>query len=376
LTGETDLLLTGDAAFLSLHSAILLTICTTLLGLFNPVLSYPHGSIIHVNYPESIQDAINCAHEGDKIVVEAGTYSEQLTISTDGITLVGHNAMLVPPQTPVTNSCSGLAGPGTQAGICVEGSNIDFSTDQFDGEHVKVNTVGRHVKDTFIKGFTVTDFLGINIAVLGAQDAIVTHNTVSSSVQYGILTVGSKNSNIKHNTVISAGLPPAPYMSFFIGICMDDMSTVNIAHNDISDYVIGLCVQTPGADIHDNNVHNVCVGAFVDPGINGAKLHDNTFNGTNLLCPPQFSAGIEISGGVNTVVRSNTFVGIKNAKQAGAVIIVDDDTKGAVASGNVVKRNTFQDNDLDIYVNTTGTGNVVRGNACMLSYPATLCPNN
>jgi parallel beta-helix repeat protein len=361
------------------HLSILAAVCATLIGLINPVSSYPHGKTYHVNpcAGTPIQDTINKAHGGDKIIVEAGTYAEQLTISTDGITLIGRNAMLVPPPSPVTNTCSGLAGINatvvTQAGICVTGSDIVFSNDTFDGEHVKVELVGQRVKNTYIKGFTVTGFLGIDIAILGAQDAIVTGNTVSSGAQYGILTVGSKNSNIKHNTAITVGVAPAPFF-YFIGICMDDVSTVTIAHNDISGYVIGLCVQTAGAHIHDNNVHNVCVGAFVDPGITGAKLHDNTFSNTNPICPSSFVGGVLISGGINTVVRNNTFSGIKNAGLADAVRIVDDDTKGVVASGNDVEKNTFSNNDLDIYEQTNGTGNVVKKNACTSSFPASLCP--
>ncbi len=182
-------------------------------------------------------------------------------------------------------------------------------------------------------------FSGLNIAIIGAQDAFVSENIVSSSAQYGILTVGSKNSNIKHNMVLSAS---GPFPFYFIGICMDDVSTVTISHNEISGYFIGLCVQTAGADIHNNKVHDICVGAFVDPGINGAKLHDNEFSNTLPGCPPvpNLSSGITISGAVDTIVKSNNFSGIKNGGQAAAVVIVDDDN-GAVASGNSVIKNLF-----------------------------------
>ncbi|CZR59897.1 uncharacterized protein PAC_09791 [Phialocephala subalpina] len=354
-------------------SLILVTICTTLIGLTDPVSTYPHGSTIHVSPGQSltIQAAIDSARGGDKIVVEAGTYSEQLTISTNGITIVGHNATIVPPSIPVTNTCSDLAGPGTQAGICITGSEVVLQDlKDFDGEHLKVISVGKLVKDTTVTGFTVNGFSGLNIAVVGAQDASVSRNTVSSSAQYGILTVGSKNSNIKHNTVFST--PGFPF--YFIGICMDDVSAVTIAHNDISGYFIGLCVQTSGADIHHNVVHDVCVGAFVDPGTNGANLHDNGFSNTLPGCPPilKYSSGITISGATDTIVKKNKFSGIKNGGQAAALVILDDDT-GTVATGNDVEKNTFTDNDLDILEQTMGAGNVVKKNECTLSNPATLC---
>jgi parallel beta-helix repeat protein len=351
---------------------ILATICTVLFSLINPISAYPHSKTIHVSSGQSIQAAIDSAHGGDKIVVEAGTYAEQLTISTNEITLVGNNAIIVPPSAAATNTCSDLVGPGTQAGICVTGSNVVLQDlADFDGEHRKVISVGQHVKDTYIKGFTVNGFSGLNIAIVGAQDAIVTENSVSSGAQYGILTVGSKNSNIKHNTVLSV---QGPYPFYFIGICMDDVSVVTIAHNDISGYFIGLCVQTDGADIHDNKVHDICVGAFVDPGTKGAKLHDNEFSSILPGCPPtpQYSSGITISGGINTVVKSNKFSGIKNGGQAAGVVIIDDAT-GVVSSGNDVEKNVLTDNDLDVFEETTGKGNVFKKNQCTLSNPAALC---
>jgi len=352
---------------------ILATIYAVFFALINPLSAYPHGKTIHVSSGQSIQAAIDSAHGGDKIVVDAGTYAEQLTISTDGITLVGNNAIIVPPSAAAANTCSDLAGPSTQAGICVIGSNVVLQDlANFDGEHRKVKSVGQRVKDTYIKGFTVNGFTGLNIAVVGAQDAIVTENSVSSGTRYGILTVGSKNSNIKHNTVLAVPGPDPFKPLYFIGICMDDVSTVTIAHNDISGYFIGLCVQTDGADIYDNKVHDICVGAYVDPGINGAKLHDNEFSSILPWCPPSFSSGITISGGTNTVVKSNKFSGIKNDGQAAGVVIVDDAT-GVVASGNDVEKNVFTDNDLDVFEQTTGKGNVVKKNQCTLSNPATLC---
>jgi hypothetical protein len=50
---------------------------------------YPYRQTIYVKAHKSIQAAINKAHAGDKIVVEAGIYAEQITISKDGIELVG-----------------------------------------------------------------------------------------------------------------------------------------------------------------------------------------------------------------------------------------------------------------------------------------------
>lgn len=346
-----------------------------LILLLHTVSAYPHGKSIYVTCPNSIQSAIDSAHGGDKIVVGPGTYKEQLTISTNGITLVGHDVNIVPPDVAVTNTCSGLVGTDLQAGICIQGSGV-VSEPGNPGEHLNVKSVVTYVKDTHVRGFNVTGFTGLNIAVVGAEDTVVTGNVFSSSAQYGVLTVGSKNSHIKHNLILST--TPGPYGFYFIGICMDDKSTVTIAHNDISGYFIGLCVQTSGADIHENSVHEVCVGAYVDPGVNGAKLYDNQFSNSATAfvpCTAPFSAGVVISGATNTVLRSNKFSHIKTTegKAVGVLLIDDQSGSGAIAAGNDVERNVFSGDNFDIYQNTTGAGNVIKKNQCTSSFPSELC---
>lgn len=42
-----------------------------------------------------------------------------------------------------------------------------------------------------------------------------------------------------------------------------------------------------------------------------------------------------------------------------------------VASGNMITHNTLRGNDLDIYINTVGSGNVIEGNVC--SKPKKYC---
>jgi nitrous oxidase accessory protein NosD len=359
----------------SSRAAILVTVSMALIGLINPVSAYPKGKTFHVTEGQSIQDVIMSAKGGDKIVVEKGTYQEQLTITTDGISLVGHDATIVPPESPVTNGCSDLAGPGTQAGICVTGSDIVFNS-TFDGEHHKVISVGDYVKDVSVEGFSVQGFNGINIAVVGAKDSSIRHNTMGDGPQYGALTVGSKNTHMNHNNInFGAGVNPF----HFIGICMDDTSTVTITHNEISAYFIGLCVQTSGAILHNNNVHDCCIGAFVDPGVEGAKLHDNDITNTPAACG--FGNGIIANGATKTSVKGNKVSGIVGTElNPGVGILVQDDLTGEaptgdIASGNTVEQNTLSGNDFDTKLDSTGKGNVFKKNECHdPSMPMTLCP--
>ncbi|CRK15197.1 hypothetical protein BN1708_017356, partial [Verticillium longisporum] len=156
----------------------------------------------------------------------------------DGIRLIGDKAILRPPVTAPKkpNGCVGLAGDGTAAGICIIGPKVKL--DPFPGqEHRKVASVDKAVRDVRVEGFEVRDFQGLNIAIVGAKNTEVKHNTVVDGTAYGILTVGSVATRITGNKVSSSSL-------LFIGICMDDKSDVAVTKNTISDYGIGLCVQT------------------------------------------------------------------------------------------------------------------------------------
>lgn len=153
---------------MNIHSLALGIACAFIFGLFGPTLATKN---VHVKAPASIQAALDQAKSGDTIVVEAGTYSEQISITTNGITLLGRNAIINPPSVFVTNPCTDLAGPTTQAGICIAGSGIVYIDQPFNGEHKKVQSVATPVKNVKVSGFTVNGFSGLNIAVLGARDA-------------------------------------------------------------------------------------------------------------------------------------------------------------------------------------------------------------
>jgi nitrous oxidase accessory protein NosD len=323
----------------------------------------------YVQPGQSIQSVIDAAHSGDVIYVSAGTYAEQLTIETDGISLVGSGATLTPPATPATNTCSGLAGPNTQAGICVTGSNIVLGP--FPGsEHRKVVSVGRAVRHVSIIGFEINGFSGLNIALVGACDTKVTGNKLVDGLTYGLLSDGSINTMARGNEVSSTkGLG-------FIGMCMDDMATSHFSSNNISGYGVALCVQTPGADVHKNNVKDSCVGVFVDPGVKGAKVVHNVISSHNPACEQDgANGGIFIDGGIDTLVQRNTIQGQANGGHAAGIVIVDDTTTATiqVTSGSTITQNSLSGNDVDIFLNTTGVGNVISNNLCTSSLPAGLC---
>jgi len=185
----------------AVRTAIILA--TVFLSIINPVSAHGGKRTLKVHEGQSIQKAINKAHPGDCIVVEKGTYKEQLTITTDNIELIGYDATLSPPDKPKTNLCTDLAPSAnitTQAGICVHGYKVEFERGPV-VEHRKVRKVGRPVKGVSISGFDIRDFSGLNIAIVGGKDTRVYKNKLSNSFVYGSLTVGSKSTKIYDNIV-------------------------------------------------------------------------------------------------------------------------------------------------------------------------------
>jgi nitrous oxidase accessory protein NosD len=258
----------------------------------------------------------------------------------------------------------------------VTGSGVKLAP--FVVEHRLFLSAKKLVKDVLVTGIQVRNFSGLNIAVLAARNARVTKNTLTDGAQYGALTLGSVNTLFEGNVVTSTKL------GFSIGICMDNQAGVFVSKNHISNQFFALCVQTAGADVQYNEVTASCFGVFVDPGVKGAKIRHNRIGPTNPMCAP-FGAvsGITVDGAIKTKVLDNLVEGQKNGGKGAGISLIDDPCVGnesivclalghkAIASGNAIVRNTLRNNDLDIYVNTTGRGNLIACNKC--STPEQFC---
>jgi nitrous oxidase accessory protein NosD len=336
----------------------LATAFAVLVGQVNASLT--ERSTVTVQMGSSIQNAINKAKAGDTIIVAPGTYKEQLVITTDRITLMGGGATLSPPDSPVTNFCTGTAGPGKQAGICVKGKGVML--EDFDGEHQKVKSLGKAVQGVTITGFTITGFSGQNIAIYGGLNTKVMGTKLIDGKQYGLLSAGSDNTRASGN-VVSSTTPTLP----LIAMCMDDTDTSYYSGNNISGYNIALCVQTNSADIRQNSVRDCCIGVFVDPGVQRAQVTQNIIEGSNAACDSV--TGIFVYGADKSLISQNSIRGQRKGGRAAAIIVLDDATTQpvGVASGNTVRQNVLRDNDLDLYYSSTGKGNTVVQNVCSTS---------
>lgn len=325
-------------------------------------LAIANAKDIKVKEGSSIQEAINNAKSRDRIVVEAGRYKEQLLITKSNIELVGKNgAVLVPPESYIPNGCSDLAGPGTQAGICILGTGVTLG--EYPGYvHLQVTNVVSYVENVKVQGLEIEAFHGVGIAVVGAKKAEVRKNTVTDGLVYGILSVGSVGSLITYNTARSD--------FSYTGICLNDRSGATATQNTISGYQIGLTVLTNGADVGHNKITNVCVGINVDPGFDATRLTHNQIGPSNTRCYADFggfATGILLAAATNSEVRHNKVDGQSDGGSeyfpAAGISLFD-------ATGSQVTHNTLTNNEQDLYVLSEGP-NEIAHNKC--ATPEDLC---
>jgi len=336
-----------------------------------PVEAGGRTIVVHPN--ESIQAAIDRAAPNTSIIVDGGIHAEQLTIATDGLTLVGRDTELVPPPVADPNECSGLAGtvgpggPPTEAGICIVGRDVTFVAGQAAVDHV-----GRPVRSVRVTGFDIAGFSGPYVAVAGGRDVRVDGNRLTDPTTYRVLSAGSTGSRVTANAI--AG----PVVQGFIGVCVDDIASPLVAANDIAGQTIGVCVMTSGANVIGNRVHDGCVGIYVDPGIAATITLNHIFD-NNLCDLPgfEYGRGITMAGAQGTVVSLNVIEGHVAADGLPAIRLTDDvglgnTGTGTVATGNVIILNRMVGNTLDVKSTATGT-NRIANNRCTTSDPAGLC---
>lgn len=146
-------------------------------------------------------------------------------------------------------------------------------------------------------------------------------------------------------------------------------------------------IQTNGAEIEDNEVSDACYGAFFDPRVKDVRFRNNKIFRAQPKCAPFGASGIILDGAIGARVENNYVEGWKTDDPRTAGLVVADDPCNveplslaclaiggtAVARDNRVRGNTLRDNTLDIFVNTTGTGNEFRRNDCDSSNLKGIC---
>ena len=348
------------------------------------------GRTVVVHEGESIQEAIDDAQPGTKILVR-GHHAENVWIYKDDIELVGKKASLTMPDDPVPNPCEGYD-PETDTVfptlVCVHPLPFDevppppeVILDDIEISGLKLgnplgDTIGVYfAHDVDIERNNVTESGCSGIWLLFVDDFEVVRNRVSNSVDCGNIDIAaSTDGEVIRNRSTGGG---------FAGISLDDVSDVKVHRNRASGNCIGIVASNSPGDLPSTDV----------------RITRNTTNGNNTICypfgppgfgPPIGAAGIVVAGVTDALVYRNTANDNVSTDPAGTItpggiVISDFDTN--VSSNIVVRRNKATGNStydpflgevvpLDINVTSIGSPISVSRNHCEFSAPnADWCDN-
>ncbi|MCK0147081.1 right-handed parallel beta-helix repeat-containing protein [Arenibacter sp. F26102] len=253
------------------------------------------GKIIEVRKGSSIQNAVKEAIPGDLIRVYPGTYSENVYIDKDNISLQG----------VVING---------------EWPTLDGKKEINDAFLYSGNGI-------LIENFKIINYKGNGVMGQAGNNFIIRNNWIIDTGVYGIFPQYGKNGLIEHNV-----LSKIADAAIYVGMC----DNVDVLHNEVFDNVAGIEIENSRHCLVENNyAHNNTAGllAFVTPGLPIKTTFDvilrNNFvvnnNHENFGAPGSTVSGIPAGTGIlimaadDVVVENNIITGNNNT----GITIVD-----------------------------------------------------
>jgi hypothetical protein len=348
------------------------------------------GHTIVVHPGQSIQAAIDKAAPGSTIVVESGTYKENLAITKDHITLKSEHGLgsvlLKPPATPTLSIC--LPDPSKPvSGICASGQ-VDPITGNFE----------RPVTGTRIDGFVVAGFSDFGVVLFNAVDSAVTNTRARNNQTYGISGFGLKGVRFVNNIAHDNAHP-----GFYIGDSPNANAYV-VGNRSFRNGVGGATAEAEGFGflfrdsshgvVRDNSAYDNCAGfVFVDGGFNPEPLNDwhaveNSARNNNGTCtgeagyvPATKGIGFALVGTQHVTLQENTArgngtTGAEPKRTSGGIVVISakGDVGGPDPTDNLIVENqAFGNSPKDIFWDESGSGNRFDGNRCKTSAPPRLC---
>lgn len=325
---------------------------------------------------QSIQKAIDRAHEHTVITVRPGTYWESLSITKNDITIRAYGATLRQPSKPGNSLCNQMGG-GAITGICVVG-DIQLPSDP-QGQPVVLS----NVRDTHIMGFTIDRFSGDGIFGFATDGMRIEGTHLQRNGGYGVFSNTSTQTSYVHNVSSHNG-----DAGFYIGDSPQALSEV-VGNLSTGNRAEGLLLRDASYGVvADNRFVENCAGVLVladapGPAV-GWTLVRNRVSDNDTFCPgdpadgePPFSGiGIALVGAASTVVYGNHVWGNHPGGTSAvppAGILVMSGFSGTAPMNDIVSHNTVTNNrPVDIFYDHTGTVRFV-DNRCHTSNTSRMC---
>jgi parallel beta-helix repeat protein len=348
-----------------------------------------HDDRVVVHEGESIQEAIDAAEPGTKIVVK-GDHDENVWIYKNGIELVAaKGASISVPDEPVSNPCEGFD-PDTDTVlptlICIH------PIPPTDGPPMGPD----YLRNVEVEGFTLNNPIYDAIGAYFTKHLEIEKNTIIDPGCDGIFVIFARYFEIERNVVSGS--------QFCNGIEVLASYSGRVSRNTANDSRFnGFTINDTYKLVVDRNTASgSCMGiSLVDGTDGGYGIRDeefvagktvikrNTTNGNNEQC--QFGpfnvgiTGILVAGLHGVTIRDNTAndnTSIRDSVTAGGIVVTDfpnEDGTSNVTTGAVVVRNHATGNSsaagpVDLNLNTLGELVKVKYNHCDVGFPdATWC---
>ncbi len=240
-------------------SSLVLASCW--LGFGNTARAAPSTITVPGDYP-AIQQAINSALDGDTILVQSGTYSENIIINKT-LSLIGESmeTTIITAANSSINAVTIISDSVYFSGFTVTGATADYPS-AFGVSVESVNNV------TISNNNVTGNMYGIVLSI--SDNCTVGNNTVSSNY-WGIdLNVADQYNTITDNTVIS---------NEYYGIILWSSSRYNlVANNDLRNNGRGITLGYADLNVIESNyISNNTVGIEIQQVSNNNTVYHNNF---------------------------------------------------------------------------------------------------
>ncbi|MEV5439846.1 right-handed parallel beta-helix repeat-containing protein [Streptomyces sp. NPDC052682] len=316
---------------------------------------------------QSIQAAVDAAHQGDTVLLLPGTYHESVRVTTSGLTVrsrVPRAAVLRPAATKAGNPCA-QAGNG----ICVEG------------------TASAPVEDVTIAGLTLAGFPKNGLWASDTDRLTVRQVTAEKNGQWGIAQQRSVRGAFTYNTARDNG-DAGIFLANTVateGGATDSLGAV-VARNRLEGNRIGVTVRRlRHLTVAHNDATGNCAAVFVvgdetPPRAGALTVRENRIVANNKYCPktPRLpflqGSGIVLTGAEDTLVTRNVIAYNQGTSPLSGGVVLFKSLVGATSERNRITYNTLWDNSpADLVDRETPKTNTFEGNTCAVSEPAGLC---
>ena len=270
---------------------------------------------------ESIQDAVNASEPGDTIVVEAGTYEEEVIVDVENVSIVAEDG-----ETPILNGDE----EDLDTAFTIEGVEDvvleGFEVLDYRGASAIVvdeapNTTIRETNATH-PGFGGNDGAGIDIS--NSPDVVI-EDVLVEDHDDGILVVDSDDVKIENTT--AAGNTGDHFVA---GIQVEHSQDLTVEGSTLTENSDGIRLRQ-GA--HGTVVENSTIVDNTDTGVN---VHEaNYLEVRNTTASDNGDEGIRISESIGTVLTENE---IEYASREPGVII-ESNSHGTIVTNNAITNN-------------------------------------